>query len=244
MAFRSLTEHMDTTSPQGELLFAVFGALAQYERTLIRGRVVAGLRASEARGRRGGCLRTISDEKLVAIRAALEGSMSKAAACRTFGAPPRSRPCDGRGESRASQAAALEGMSRSGHSRRTLRRSPVSSSSATLGIRAPAPEPPHRGRAREPGCGWPRPRARTRARFIGSRPARTSSTTRRRTSGARGGRASGVGEHLPREHHRCPPERGNPNPRHGPSHARPSRKDLTDRDLPVSFCPNDGGMPT
>ena len=32
MAFRSLTEHMDTTSPQGELLFAVFGALAQYER--------------------------------------------------------------------------------------------------------------------------------------------------------------------------------------------------------------------
>ena len=32
VAFRSLTEHMDTTSPQGELLFAVFGALAQYER--------------------------------------------------------------------------------------------------------------------------------------------------------------------------------------------------------------------
>ena len=85
VAFRSLTEHMDTASPQGELLFAVFGALAQYERALIRERVVAGLRAAEVRGRRGGRPRAISDEKLAAIRAALEGGMSKAAACRTFG---------------------------------------------------------------------------------------------------------------------------------------------------------------
>ena len=85
MAFRSLTEHMDTASPQGELLFAVSGALAQYERALIQERVVAGLRAAEARGRRGGRARAISDEKLAAIRAALEGGMSKAAACRTFG---------------------------------------------------------------------------------------------------------------------------------------------------------------
>ncbi len=34
--FRSFTEHMDTTTPQGELLFSLFGALAQYERALIR----------------------------------------------------------------------------------------------------------------------------------------------------------------------------------------------------------------
>ena len=81
VAFRSLTEHMDT----GELLFAVFGALAQYERALIRERVVAGLEAAATRGRRGGRPRAISDETLAAIRAALDGSMSKAAACRTFG---------------------------------------------------------------------------------------------------------------------------------------------------------------
>ena len=32
--FRSLTEQMDTTTPQGEFLFHVFGALAQFERSL------------------------------------------------------------------------------------------------------------------------------------------------------------------------------------------------------------------
>src|ERR1700737_281844 len=39
VAFRSLTEGMDTTTASGELLFHVFGALAQYERALTRGRV-------------------------------------------------------------------------------------------------------------------------------------------------------------------------------------------------------------
>ena len=85
IAFRSLTEHMDTASPQGELLFAVFGALAQYERALIREWVMAGLAFAAARGWRGGRPRAISDETLAAIRAALEGGMSKAAARRTFG---------------------------------------------------------------------------------------------------------------------------------------------------------------
>lgn len=39
--FRSLTEGMDTTKASGELLFHVFGALAQYERALTRERVMA-----------------------------------------------------------------------------------------------------------------------------------------------------------------------------------------------------------
>ena len=43
VAFRSLTEGMDTTTASGELLFHVFGALAQYERALTRERVIAGL---------------------------------------------------------------------------------------------------------------------------------------------------------------------------------------------------------
>src|SRR5208282_4356271 len=42
VAFRSPTEGMDTTTASGELLFHVFGALAQYERALTRERVVAG----------------------------------------------------------------------------------------------------------------------------------------------------------------------------------------------------------
>jgi DNA invertase Pin-like site-specific DNA recombinase len=84
-AFRSLTEAMDTASPQGELLLAVFGALAQYERALIRERVMAGLQAAAVRGRRGGRPRAISEETLAAIRDALASGMSKAAACRAFG---------------------------------------------------------------------------------------------------------------------------------------------------------------
>jgi DNA invertase Pin-like site-specific DNA recombinase len=53
VAFRSLTEGMDTTTASGELLFHVFGALAQYERALIQERVVAGLAAARQRGRIG-----------------------------------------------------------------------------------------------------------------------------------------------------------------------------------------------
>src|SRR5262249_59586641 len=43
MAFRSLTEQMDTTTPHGAFLFSVFGALAQYERAFAIERIPAGL---------------------------------------------------------------------------------------------------------------------------------------------------------------------------------------------------------
>jgi DNA invertase Pin-like site-specific DNA recombinase len=85
VAFRSLTEGMDTTTPSGELLFHVFGALAQYERALIQERVVAGLSAARRRGRIGGRPQAITGEKLEAIITALNGGMSKAAVCRNFG---------------------------------------------------------------------------------------------------------------------------------------------------------------
>jgi DNA invertase Pin-like site-specific DNA recombinase len=64
---------------------SVFGALAQYERALTQERVKAGLAAAQRRGKRGGRPQAISDEKLAAIRAALDGGASKAAICRTFG---------------------------------------------------------------------------------------------------------------------------------------------------------------
>jgi len=85
VAFRSLTEGMDTTTASGELLFNVFGALAQYERALIQERVVAGLTAARNRGRVGGRPLAITGEKLDTIIAALNGGMSKAAVCRNFG---------------------------------------------------------------------------------------------------------------------------------------------------------------
>jgi DNA invertase Pin-like site-specific DNA recombinase len=85
IGFRSLTEQMDTTTPQGEFLFHVFGALAQFERSLIQERVQAGLAAARRRGRRGGRPVAIDAEKLSAATAALDGGASKAAVCRTFG---------------------------------------------------------------------------------------------------------------------------------------------------------------
>ena len=85
VAFRSLTEQMDTTTPHGAFLFSVFGALAQYERALTQERIKAGLAAAKRRGKRGGRPQAISDEQLTAIQAALDGGASKAAICRTFG---------------------------------------------------------------------------------------------------------------------------------------------------------------
>ena len=54
VGFRSLTEGIDTTTPTGTLVFHIFGALAEFERELIRERTHAGLRAARARGRKGG----------------------------------------------------------------------------------------------------------------------------------------------------------------------------------------------
>jgi DNA invertase Pin-like site-specific DNA recombinase len=85
VAFRSLTEQMDTTTPQGAFLFSVFGALAQYERALTQERIKAGLAAAKRRGKRGGRPQAIRDEKLAAILTAIQAGASKAAICRTFG---------------------------------------------------------------------------------------------------------------------------------------------------------------
>jgi DNA invertase Pin-like site-specific DNA recombinase len=84
VAFRSLTEQMDTTTAHEELLFGLFGALAQYERALARERVLAGLVAARRRGRIGGRPRLIDQEKLETMIRALEAGATKASLCRTF----------------------------------------------------------------------------------------------------------------------------------------------------------------
>jgi len=87
VAFRSLTEQMDTTTPHGELLFGIFGSLAQYERALTRERVIAGLAAAKRRGRKGGRPPALDPERVEQIVSALDGGASKASVCRSFKVP-------------------------------------------------------------------------------------------------------------------------------------------------------------
>jgi len=54
VGFKSLTEAIDTTSPGGRLVFHIFGALSEFEHSLIKERTHAGLAAARARGRKGG----------------------------------------------------------------------------------------------------------------------------------------------------------------------------------------------
>ena len=63
IGFRSITEQIDTTTPGGKLIFHVFGALAEFERDLIRERTQAGLAAARARGRLGGRPKKLADTK-------------------------------------------------------------------------------------------------------------------------------------------------------------------------------------
>jgi DNA invertase Pin-like site-specific DNA recombinase len=87
VAFRSLTEAIDTTTAHGEFLFNLFVSLAQYERALIRERITAGLAAARRRGRKGGRPPSINSETVEQIIAALDGGASKASVCRTFRVP-------------------------------------------------------------------------------------------------------------------------------------------------------------
>ena len=54
IGFRSLTESIDTTTTTGKLIFNIFGSLAEFERALIKDRVIAGLESARKKGRVGG----------------------------------------------------------------------------------------------------------------------------------------------------------------------------------------------
>lgn len=64
IGFRSLQESIDTTTSGGRLIFHIFGALAEFERNLIRERTLAGLQAARARGRMGGRPRKLGPQKM------------------------------------------------------------------------------------------------------------------------------------------------------------------------------------
>jgi DNA invertase Pin-like site-specific DNA recombinase len=86
VAFRSLTESIDTSTPGGRLVFHVFASLAEFERDLIRERTLAGLAAARARGRRGGRPTVWTPEKLrAAVDMHRSGAHDVAAIARVLG---------------------------------------------------------------------------------------------------------------------------------------------------------------
>lgn len=71
VGFKSLTENIDTTSPGGRLVFHIFGALAEFERGIIRERTLAGLDAARASGKKLGPKPKLTEKDLAAAKALL-----------------------------------------------------------------------------------------------------------------------------------------------------------------------------
>jgi len=85
IGFRSLQEHLDTTTSGGKLVFHVFGALAEFEHDLVQDRTRAGLAAARARGRKGGRRRVMDDKKVAMAVSLLQNpETSVADVCKTL----------------------------------------------------------------------------------------------------------------------------------------------------------------
>lgn len=68
--FVSLHEGIDTSTPNGRLVFGIFGSIAEFERELIRSRVRSGIAAARAKGRRIGRPRVdVDTRKIATLRA-------------------------------------------------------------------------------------------------------------------------------------------------------------------------------
>lgn len=84
--FKSLREGIDTTTSAGKLTFHLFGALAEFERDIIRERTMAGLRAAKARGKTGGRPRALSDEDIaLAQKLIVDPDLSVGRICEMLG---------------------------------------------------------------------------------------------------------------------------------------------------------------
>jgi DNA invertase Pin-like site-specific DNA recombinase len=86
VGFRSLHEQVDTTSPGGRFVFDLFGALAEFERDLIRERSLAGLATARARGRNGGRPTVMTPAKITRARALYDqGDLTAVEIAKTLG---------------------------------------------------------------------------------------------------------------------------------------------------------------
>jgi DNA invertase Pin-like site-specific DNA recombinase len=98
VAFISLRDNLDLSTPSGRLMFQIIGAMAEFERALIQERVRAGIRNARAKGRRLGRPRIVVDASRIATLRARGNSwsqiqaelgVSKGTAQRVFAAFPK-----------------------------------------------------------------------------------------------------------------------------------------------------------
>jgi DNA invertase Pin-like site-specific DNA recombinase len=101
VAFISLRDNLDLTTPTGRLMFQVVGAMAEFERALIQERVRAGLKNAKAKGQRLGRPRTVVNAAQVAALRASGASwrvisqrlgIGVGTACRALQTPSKNLP--------------------------------------------------------------------------------------------------------------------------------------------------------
>ena len=90
IGFRCVTQcEIDTTTAGGRLVFTIFGAIAEFEREIIRERTRAGLDAAHARGRKGGRPKGLTDADLKVARTLLrDREITVADVARRLGVAP------------------------------------------------------------------------------------------------------------------------------------------------------------
>jgi len=74
--FQSLTDGIDTTTSGGKLIFHIMGALAEFERDLIRERTKAGMQAAKRRGKHLGRPPALTTEQIAHARQAVAAGES------------------------------------------------------------------------------------------------------------------------------------------------------------------------
>ena len=86
VGFKSLTENIDTTTSGGKLVFHIFGALAEFEREIIRERAQAGLQSARSRGKIGGRPKALTPNEVQILRnMAADKSLTVSDICKTLG---------------------------------------------------------------------------------------------------------------------------------------------------------------
>jgi len=86
VGFKSLQENIDTTTSGGKLVFHIFGALAEFEREIIRERTQAGLASARSRGKVGGRPKALTVKQVQILRnMAADPSLTVTDICKTLG---------------------------------------------------------------------------------------------------------------------------------------------------------------